>query len=332
MIGKINNNISLKYSDIISIVPEEVILKTYFDIKNIPTLISSPFRKDSKPSFGIFYCQNKIYYKDFGDNTKGNVIELLKRYFNLSFADLKLKLYNEFIKNIAISEYKYRINNSYINNKKTSKKELLFKIRNINKKDIEFWESFGISQSMLKFGNVYPLKNLWYNGNSIKIDELCYIYIEHKDNIFSYKIYQPHNKLYKWINTNNKSIWDLWEKLPKTGNKLIITSSRKDALCIWNNLNIPATSLQSEAYIPKESVIKELKNRFKYIFILYDNDYKNKINNGHIYAEAIAKKFNLIQIEIPTYLESKDPSDLYKNKGKDIFIKTLNTLIDENIK
>ena len=132
------------------------------------------------------------------------------------------------------------------------------------------------------------------------------------------KIYQPFSERMKWLSKHDSSVWDLWDRLPEKGNKLIITSSRKDALCIWENTGIPAISLQGEGYIPKEHVVQQLKDRFEIVYVLYDNDFNSDINNGRVFGETLSRKFNLRQIEIPTEWRCKDTSDLCYNWGRDI--------------
>ena len=134
----------------------------------------------------------------------------------------------------------------------------------------------------------------------------------------TFKIYQPLSEKAKWINNNDYSTWELWTQLPKNGKNLIITSSRKDAIVIkkmFDSSFITSCSLQSENVNPKKSVIDELKSRFENIFVLYDNDFKNEINNGKIAGEKIANKFNLLDLQIPNIYQIKDPSDFLEKYG-----------------
>ena len=118
------------------------------------------------------------------------------------------------------------------------------------------------------------------------------------------------------MNKHDGSVWDLWTKLPDKGDNLIITSSRKDALCIWANTGIPSLSLQAESYLPKQHVVQQLKDRFKNVYVLYDNDFDSSENHGRELGNLMAKEFDLIQIEIPDEYKSKDTSDLYKKLWK----------------
>ena len=119
----------------------------------------------------------------------------------------------------------------------------------------------------------------------------------------------------------------MWQQLPKFGDNLIITSSRKDALCIWENSGIPSCSLQAESYLPKKHVIQELKDRFKNIYVLYDNDFDKEKNYGDIYGEELSKQFELIKLKLPDELKVKDTSDLCKTYGRKKVKEIINNLI-----
>ena len=84
-------------------------------------------------------------------------------------------------------------------------------------------------------------------------------------------------------------------------------------MCIWENTGIPSISLQAESYLPKQHVVQQLKDRFRKVYVLYDNDFNStKENYGRIFGKTMAESFDLIQLEIPNKYESKDPSDLCK--------------------
>ena len=108
-------------------------------------------------------------------------------------------------------------------------------------------------------------------------------------------------------------MWQGWKQLPEKGDELIITKSLKDVMSIDSILGIPAVSLQSEGTKPKPHIIQELKNRFKTIYLLYDNDFDKEKNWGQIFAKELYKEFDMINLMIPSEFESKDFSDLVKN-------------------
>lgn len=314
---------------------EYKLLSYYFNIHRIPTLIQSPIRMDYNPSFHIYSStEGRVKWIDYGSREGGDIWDLLSRYWKCTLNEVLLRVSKD-IKKIQGDEALLDVvPSSYTKGQVIHKKEvdLQVKVRDWKNYDLEFWEGYGISLPWLRFGQVYPVSQLIITKNNytrvIPSDKYAYAYVEFKDNRHTFKIYQPFSKNYKWISKHDHSIWDLWAQLPKNGDNLIITSSRKDALCLWENTGIPATGLQGEGYLPKDHVVQELKNRFKNIFVLYDNDFRSEVNYGKFYGEYICKTFGLRQVEIPTYLHSKDPSDLCKNYGRKTLRDTILNLIN----
>lgn len=295
-------------------VDEEQLCKDLLGVDRIPCKIQSPFREDNHPSFALFRYKGTIFWKDFSTDETGNMYTLVKRLKGESVAkDMFLDKPVRKKKNIQTI--------SRISCIKRRWKEC----------DIEYWNSYGVDIELLKKANVSPIrKKIIYKGNKEYIfdtDELAYVFIENKDNKPALKIYQPYNKQFKWCSTFDNSIWSLWTLLPDKGDKVIITSSLKDALNLWTNLNIPSISLQGEGYEPKPQVIQELKDRFKNVYVLYDNDYNSEENPGRKYSTKLCEKYNLTRIEIPECYQAKDPSDLYLNYGKEIYLDIMNKLL-----
>lgn len=312
---------SIILNEIMSKTNEFSILSYYLGIIKIPCVINSPLRKDVNPSFSLYSRDgNSIKFIDFATRQSGGTFDLLGLMWNMSFQDVLNKIYKD------LNNFSTTVNTIHISNgpKKTYSKDtnLECKIRELRDYDVEYWETYGISPKWLKFGDIYPISHIIVTKNGVRkvipADKYAYAYVERKDNKVSLKIYQPYSTTHKWSNKHDSSVWDLWTKLPNTGDKLIITSSRKDALCIWENTGIPSVSLQAESCLPKEHVVEELKSRFTHIYVLYDNDFKSKENHGRILGKIIADRFNIKQIEIPEKYQSKDTSDLAKNHGRNI--------------
>lgn len=310
-----------------------------FDIK-FNTVFSSPLRDvDNKPSFGFFEGQNgEICFKDFvlgsGDCIKFVQLKFGLDYFEaLSKIALDFKLENEFlIKNT----FKTNINSNYQNFKdresvikdinsnslgKTSREWKLY--------DLAFWNQFGITKATLEKYNVEPVEYLHVGINKkiIKADKYAYSFREAKEGSFTYKIYQPFNINYKWLNNHNNSVWQGWSQLPLTGDELIITKSLKDVMAIHDVLGIPAVALQSESVKPKENVIDQLKSRFRFIYLLYDNDYDKEENWGQIFSHKLANEFGFYEKYIGSEMKSKDFSDLVKNHGPKIASEYMKTIM-----
>ena len=328
MVSKGTDTISI--DDVRRITTDYEVVNKYLGISVVPSNINSILREDKNPSLCIFPYKDGLFYKDFGTNQSGNIYQLLSLYWNIPLNQVYRKIITDFNSNNKLSCCK-KSSKTII--KRKSNINIKVKIRNWKPWDIEYWSSYGISLKWLEYCDIYPISHIFLihqNGEQLIIsaDKYAYVYIERKDNKVSLKIYQPYSTNFKWMSKHDASVWDLWTKIPEKGDKLIITSSRKDALCLWANTGIPSLSLQGEGYVPKEKVINQLKERYSKIYVFYDNDFENKVNNGRNYGRILAEKFNLQQIEIPTEYKSKDPSDLYKNWGKEVFLNVINQLIN----
>lgn len=299
----------------------------YLGITCVPEVINSPLRQDNNPSLGLFINSktNSLWFKDFGSGEKGSLYDLLAKMWNVS----KDKVYKRILEDMP-APAPMRKYGAKVYRKSAGKVEV--RVREWRDYDVAYWDSYGISLPWLKFGEIYPISHiiLTKNGHSYPIpaEKYAYVYVERKDGIVSFKIYQPYSKEYKWMSKHDSSVWDLWTKIPEKGDKLIITSSRKDALAIWSNTGIPALSLQGEGYIPKEHVVQQLKDRYNKVYVLYDNDFQSEENHGRMYGKMIAERFNVTQIEIPEKWESKDPSDLVKNHGRGVLRRVIYELVN----
>lgn len=305
------------------------IAQKYLGVK-VPCLVCSPFRDDKRPSLSLYYSKSgNLCYKDFATSEGGSLYDFLSRLWNTSMSETISKIASD----IGIKDTLVKRRTKSL--RKTTKSVLQVKIREWRDYDIEFWAQFGINKDWLRFGDVYPITEMFFTKDGItKIipaDKYAYAYVERKDGIVTIKIYQPFSETMKWISKHDSSVWDLWTKLPENGDRLIITSSRKDALCLWANTGIPSLSLQGEGYVPKEHVVNQLKQRFKNIYVLYDNDFKaverGEENHGRVFGKGLADTFGLIQIEIPDFYRSKDPSDLFRDWGKEVFRTVMQSLI-----
>ena len=300
----------------------------YLGISHIPEIILSPLRMDRAPSFSLYENMRNghIMYNDFGTREHGNLFDLLSKLWCLPINEVCDRI----LKDIPLQTSTLKKGNVKKSHRRSSGK-VEVRVREWRKHDIEYWNSYGISLEWLKFGDIYPISHVFItkgkNTYMFPCEKYAYAYVERKDDKVSLKIYQPYSKLHKWTSKHDSSVWDLWTKIPERGEKLIITSSRKDALCLWENTGIPSLSLQGEGYVPKEHVVNQLKERFKDIYVLYDNDFRSEENHGRIYGKALAEKFNLKQIEIPKEYESKDPSDLVHNHGGETLKKVITRLI-----
>lgn len=308
------------------------IMRFYLNIDVLPALINSPLRQDRNASVSIFSPDGvKVFYKDFGTGEHGSIFDLLGRMWNRTFSETITKIWDD------IDRVKHnRINLNRTRKGVIHKSNSILEVRTRQwfDYDMEYWNSYGISREWLEFGDVYPISHILITRDNITkvipAEKLAYVYVERKDGKVSLKVYQPKSQRLKWLSKHDSSVWDLWSRLPDRGDTLFITSSRKDALCLWENTGIPSVSLQGEGYVPKEKVINQLKQRFGRVIIFFDNDYDKDENHGHIYASRLSGMFDLDMVEIPSEYKSKDPSDLFKNHGAETFRRVIKELVKQS--
>jgi hypothetical protein len=296
----------------------------------------SPLREEKNGSFALFASNNEILFKDFVLGG-GDCIRFVQLKYGYNF--------NEALSRIVIDfgltdKYAYTdlsakptphkvgsVNRDEVM-KQANKSLIQIKVRKWLLKDMHFWTPFGIGLNTLKKYNVVPLSHLFVNNNIITCGANTYAFVEFKDGVETYKIYQPEVPEHKWINNHDESVWQGWSQLPEKGDKVIITKSLKDIMTIDSLTGIPAVSLQAESVSPKDHIIKELKERFNQVWVWYDNDFDGEENWGRNFGKKLAEEFDLIQTEIPDEYRIKDPSDFCAKKGKEETIKLIHKLTE----
>ena len=306
------------------------ILSRYIGITRLPCKIQSPLREDDRnPSFIINEKNDRVYWYDFGLGEGGSLFDLLCRLWNVDYKEALLKIHLDTASRIPrfslIRKYKGKVN-------VVSNSTISVKIREWKDWDVEFWNSFGISQKFCEWANVHPVSHAFFTkvdpdtGKeytvTVPMDKHAYAYFEWKDGKESIKLYQPYSTTMKWLSKHDSSVWDLWKQAfrwadERSDDAVIITSSRKDAMCLWENLGIPAMSLQGEGYLPKPQVMQQVLDRFKNVYIWYDNDFTHEHDNpGQDNAKKLIDLYpKLRNVMIPSSYGCKDPSDLVKSLG-----------------
>lgn len=332
IVGKTTSSISK--TEIFSKFSEtQVLSKVFPEINSIPCVISSPFRVDNHPSFSIFMGDNNhIYYKDFGDSTeKGSLLDLLCKYWNCTFNQCLDKICSLMIDvEGADLTVKPKQIKTLTRKEANGLSKLEVKVRPWRDYDIEYWKSYGIELQWLKFAEVYPIshkiitkkENLQDKGKRyiFPASKYAYCYVERKEGNLSLKIYSPFDKKHKWCSKMDASVISLWTKVPEYGDRIVICSSLKDALCLSCNTHIPAIAPQGEGYNLSETAIKELKRRYKKVFICFDID-KAGLKDGKLLSE----KTGFTNI-VPDLGKCKDLSDWYKSLENKEEFKKLETL------
>lgn len=279
--------------------------------------ISSPFRKDNNPSFSIYIKDGKLRHHDFGDDRyKGDCIDLVKQLFNLDTKEAILKIAKDF----GISEgvdNSARITSTYTKPYISEKASHLIQIsaRRWSAEDIAYWKQFGITTTMLREDNVYPVKEAYLNKRRIGMwkDELVYAY-QYDEGI---KLYFPNReKKEKWKSNIPLTVVEN-QKVLENAKRVIITKAKKDRLVLSRYMdNVLNVQNETRACFTPEFV-KKLEG--KEVWINYDSD-----DVGVKNCTAITKEFGFKYVNVPReYLPVKDFSDLYKEHGEKVLLQVL---------
>lgn len=332
VVGKTATSITI--SELFEKYSELSILTTVFpEIRNVPCKINSPFRNDNNPSFSIYLDDNRhVRFKDFGDpDCKGSLLDLLCKKWDCSFSQVFDKILNV-MQNKEGTDITLKPKHIRMLTRKESSEltKIQVTVRTWQQYDYDYWASYGIGKKWLRYAGIYPIshKIITKKDNEtgkphkyvFPAEKYAYAFTEYKEGKLSLKIYQPFSKRFKWCSCMDASVISLWTKVPEQGDRIIICSSLKDALCISCQLYIPAVAPQGEGYNISMSAANELKRRYKKVFISFDVD-KAGIKGAKRLSEITGFPF-----VVPDLGTEKDFSDYFKSLENKEDFKKLETL------
>lgn len=308
---------------------QETYFEHYLGISVKKGLFVSPsiIRVDHKPTCSFFKdSQGNLVYNDFA-GPKFNFVGCVMYIFNCSYHKALKIIANDFNivesknteKNIRKIEY------SGVILSETKSSNIQVEIKDFSKKELDWWNSFGISKKTLDKFKVFSIKSIFLNGyyfSSSSESSPIYGYYGGKNSEGNelWRLYMPTKRSYRFLSNWSSTIIQGAKQLPKTSDFLVVTKSLKDVMSLYE-FGITAIAPNSENIFLTEAQYKKVKNRFNKIFLLYDNDLP-----GIRSMNKIRKKFKDINVlYIPKKFKCKDFTDFVKKYGS---LKTLN-YIDE---
>lgn len=316
-------NAVLSKENILSKVDSYNLFKYYCPgFNKIGKAFKSPFHEDKHPSAFIIYYEGDLLFKDFGGDSM-RAIDFVMRYFNLTFRDALEKINFDF--NLGLDGTWSNKDITLFDNIIIPEKEITvikIKKRDWDEKDLLYWIAFEISRDTLELFNVVPISYFSINDYMIKAAEYAYCYNYYwKDKVFRRKIYQPFSED-KWY-SNGGDVVQGEGVLPKEGELLIITSSLKDVMTLYE-LGYTAIAPTSETSFVPDIYFEKQKSRFKKIIVFLDSDETGLKRSIELY-----EKWKLPYILIPKEYNKKDISDFNKTYGNKESIQLINNLINE---
>lgn len=319
---KITKDFLLSYNN------EETYMSFYLGIPIKKGLFCSPLRKDNTPTCAFYRNkQGDLIFKDFNGSFYGNFISVVMYKYGLQYGEAVRAIANDFnlIKTPGYVKHQGTIRENVKKFEAPETALIQVEIQDFLPHELEWWGTYGITEKTLKKFHVYSCKNIFLNGSyfmaSTKGCPAYGYYGGKEDNIELWRIYFPKKKQYRFLTNWKAKQVQGYKQLPKEGKLLVITKSMKDVMCLYN-LGIKAIAPNSENLFISDKMLEELRSRFTYIAVLYDNDLPGISNMRKIRKEHP----DLLYTWIPRKYGAKDISDfrkMYGEKKTKQFIKDL---------
>lgn len=289
---------------------EETYMSYYLGLPVKKGLFKNPLRRDNKVTCSFYRNKsNELIFHDFATGQHLNFISVVMTKFDVPYYSAINIIAKDFGFKQGNGQHKVIIKESAKKFESKGPAKIQVEIKEFTKPELDWWKSYGITLEILKKYHVYSCKNIFLNDNLFTTDsKLTFGYYGGKlDGLELWRIYYSQRHEYRFLTNWPAKKIQGFEQLPKDGKLLIITKSMKDVMCL-NSLGISAIAPNSENLFISDNVLEILKQRFKYIVVLYDNDLPgihnmNKIRRQHP---------ELVYTWIPRKYEAKDISDFYK--------------------
>lgn len=289
----------IKTEDLINKINQEEVMFQFLGIwPSLYQKYKSPFRNDKFAGCRFEWKNGLLYFVDnakFQNRLYWSIFDIVKH--------VKQCSYREALGHIAKGRYT-QVKSVPVYK---PKKEIRFTY-----KEWSFDNLFDLSPEILLKENIYLVDKFWKGENNQWIlqqpTDLCIAYWFKQTN--RSKLYFPEREENRWYsNCTNEDIFGL-ETLNQNGDILIITKSQKDRVTLKYHYNIEnVIAVQNEGcYIP-DNIMKDLKNRFNRIIIIFDNDL-----TGYSNAEKLSSKYNIEYRIIE--MDCKDIYEAYKKNYK----------------
>lgn len=306
---KIKPQITKSY--LLSHYSEETYLSHYLNLPVKKGLFKNPLRRDNKVTCSFYKCKSgDILFHDFATGEQLNFIGVVMSKYNVGYYEAMSIIAEDF----GLKDSK-KTPRTIISIKESPKFEdsgpskIGVEIKNFTKAELDWWKEYGVSPEILKKYNVYSCKSVFLNDKLFTTNsKLTFGYYGGKlDNMELWRIYYSQREEYRFLtNWPSKKVQG-YKQLPKEGKLLVITKSMKDVMCLAS-FGIPAIAPNSENLFISNKMLEDLKCRFKFIVVFYDNDKPGLRNMIKIRKEHP----ELYYFWIPSSYGVKDISDFYK--------------------
>ena len=268
----IEPGIALRKDIILQKVTQEQIFEAYLGLP-VDTGVNyiNPLRIDKNPGCRYYYNNlGKLYFKDFAGKHHWDCFAVVQYKYGCNFIDALRIVVKDFNLNGLAAT------NNVVQFIPTKKSRAIIRVttRDWNQQDLDFWIRFNIDQKLLKLGNVYPCKAVFFGEEyyRCKTNDPCYCYYGGGP---YYKLYFPRrkkgdNKFITNVSINDEFLFGI-HLLPASAPYIILTKSYKDVLSLYS-FGVIACSVHSEYHLINSVLYEKIKDKFPKVYTLMDND------------------------------------------------------------
>ena len=314
--------------------PAEAYFEYYLGVPVKKGLFKSPpcLRKDNHPTCSFYKNpRGDLIFKDFA-GVSGDFVKIVMELFQVPYYKALNIIANDFgyIKSEELPVNLPKREYSGVVLKETEKSRIQVEVKDFDKKELDWWASFGISEKTLKKFKVYSIKHIFLNGNyfnssSDKTPIYGYYGGETSDKTELWRLYFPTKRTNRFLSNWSSTLWHGSKQLPNFGDHCVLSKSMKDLMLLYE-FGITSIAPTSENILMSAAQMQKIKEKYKNIFVFFDNDLA-----GVKGAKKYKKAYNVRCIFIKRKY-SKDISDLYKKVSSNVFwgiIEELNTIIND---
>ena len=267
--------VPLTIDTILSLITPYDIFRKYIPGYEPQMSLSSPFDKDSHPSFWSRIDEKgNIWFKDYARKISGDCFTLVMEIYKCNFYTALEHINTDF--NLGLNKSNTDFNSVQAELKKfhieAPKPKQLANIQIASRQwtiqDLQFWAEHGISANTLNYFGVHPISFYWIRDYKFAAERLAYSWMVYNKR----KIYQPYSENHKWYGDLQSNYVQGLQFLPKHGKRVIIQSSLKDIMSVVERYNIPGVAGSSETTPIPEFILDDLDRRFEEIYVLHDGD------------------------------------------------------------
>lgn len=312
-INEAEEQFQLTKKSLLNLIDEKEIFADYgipyhdFEFKN-------PLRNEKHSSCKFYHNENgELKLVDFTGWFRGNVFDFVMFIEGITFKETLELIYKRYVqkKSIPLSVYKSKLEQRSQELNSYSNTVISVEFEDFNEKTIRFWNNQGITIKTLNRFKVKVPKRVDVNKKIVYVNSYSFkaymYYFGLVEGIHRVKIYFPGNHM-KFL-TNSREI-EGFKQLEYNKNELVITKSLKDVMLLYE-FGIEAIAPPSEGFMFHDDFIKQLKEKYERIYVLFDFDYAGvrgmqRLKKSHrIQPILLQKKRSHVKL-------AKDLSDHYK--------------------